>query len=280
MRIPRTYYPRESLVHWVDPRVKLVLLIAYTVALFVVATWRGMAVLVALLVVTLAVSRLPIGALLRNLIPLYALMVFALVCNALSFVPDAATAYGFGGVSAGVFEDAAPIALVGGLWFMPAGLVRALFFCVRIFAMVLASLVVAYSTQATRLTAAFAWFIRPLERVRVPVDDIALTLTLALRFIPLAFEELQLVKLAQMARGAEFGVGGLVARVSAWGPVMIPWLVSLYRRAIRIATAMDVRAYGLGESRTTLRMLVLQPFDASMLIVGLVCSIAPCLLFG
>ena len=267
-------------MHRVDPRVKLVLLVVYTVALFLVATWRGMGLLVALLVVALVASRLPVGTLLRNLIPLYVLMAFALVCNALSFAPDAATTYGLGGASAGVFEGAAPFALAGGLWLLPAGLVRALFFCVRVFAMVLASLVVAYSTPATRLTAAFAWFIRPLEHIHVPVDDIALTLTLALRFIPLAFEELQLVKLAQMARGAEFGVGGLVTRVRAWSPVMIPWLVSLYRWAIRIATAMDVRAYGLGECRTALSALVARPIDAGVLILGLVFVIAPCLLFG
>ena len=268
MRVPQTYYPRESLVHRVDPRVKLALLVLYTVALFLVTTWRGMGILVLVLAVMLAASRLPAGMLARNLIPLYVLMAFALVCNGLSFAPEAAAAYGLGGTSAGVFEGAAPIALFAGLWFTPAGLVRALFYCVRVLAMVLASLLVAYSTPATRLTEGFAWFIRPFEKLHVPVSDIALTLTLALRFIPLAFEELQLVKLAQMARGAAFGVGGLWKRVSAWGPVMIPWLVSLYRRATHIATAMDVRAYGLGETRTSLQHLALRSADIGIFAAG------------
>ena len=269
MRVPQTYYWRGSPVHRVDPRVKLALLVLYTVALFVVSTWVGMGVLVLALAVVLVASRLPGGMLARNLIPLYVLMLFALVCNALSFSPDATAAYGLGGTSAGMFEGAAPIALVGGLWFTPVGLVKALFYCVRILAMVLASLAVAYSTQATRLTEGFAWFIRPLERVRVPVDDIAVTFTLALRFIPLAFEELQLVKLAQMARGAEFGIGGLWKRVNAWTPVMIPWLVGLYRRATRIATAMDVRAYGLGDSHTSLQSLALRRIDMGILLAGI-----------
>ena len=268
MRVPQTYYWRDSPVHRVDPRVKLGLLVLYTVALFVVSTWRGVGVLVLALAVVLVLSRLPGGMLARNLIPLYALMLFALVCNGLSFSPDVATTYGLGGTSAGVFENAAPVALFAGLWFTPAGLVRALFYCVRILAMVLASLVVAYSTPATGLTEGFAWFIRPLEHLRVPVDDIAVTFTLALRFIPLAFEELQLVKLAQMARGAVFGVGGLWKRVSAWGPVMIPWLVSLYRRATHIATAMDVRAYGLGETRTSLQHLALRSADIGIFAAG------------
>jgi energy-coupling factor transport system permease protein len=233
--------------------------------------------LVLALAVVLVMSRLPGGMLARNLIPLYVLMLFALVCNGLSFSPEAAVTYGLGGTSAGVFEDAAPVALFAGLWFTPAGLVRALFYCVRILAMVLASLVVAYSTPATRLTEGFAWFIRPLERVRVPVDDIAVTFTLALRFIPLAFEELQQVKLAQMARGADLGVGGLWERVSAWAPVLIPWLVSLYRRATRIATAMDVRAYGLGELHTSLQALALRRADVGILLAGVIIMCLPLL---
>lgn len=281
MRVPQTYYPRESVVHRADPRVKLVLLIALTVALFVVATWRGLAVLAVVLAATLIASRLPIGQMARVLIPLYVLMAFAVAVNSLSLNPDAlATAYGVGGVSAGIFANAAPIPLVAGWYFLPEGMSRSLFYCVRILCMVLASLLVAYSTPATRLTEGFAWFMRPLARVHVPVNDIALTFTLALRFIPLAFEELQQVKLAQMARGAAFGVGGLWRRVNAWVPVMIPWLVSLYRRANRLATAMDVRAYGLGESHTTLTRLAVRPADACALVLGLAICIAPCLLFG
>lgn len=279
MRVPQTYYPRESPVHEIDPRVKLVLLIALTVAAFVVATWRGLGVLVAAVAVVLVASKLPAGVMLRSLIPLYVLMAFAVVVNSFTLDPDVlATAYGVGGVSAGVFEGAAPIALAAGWYFVPAGMVRSLFYCVRILIMVLASLVVAYSTPATRLTEGFAWFIRPLECVRVPVNDIALTFTLALRFIPLAFEELQEVKLAQMARGATFGVGGLYRRVSAWAPVLVPWLAGLYRRATRIATAMDVRAYGLGEVHTTLARLAIRPADGVCLLVGALCIAVACLI--
>ncbi|MBE6471608.1 MAG: energy-coupling factor transporter transmembrane protein EcfT [Coriobacteriaceae bacterium] len=281
MRIPQTYYPRESPVHELDPRVKLVLLIALTIALFVVTTWRGLGVLVAAVVLALAASRLPLGVIARSLIPFYVLMAFAVVVNSFTLNPDVlATAYGVGGVSAGVFEGAAPVALVAGWHFMPASLVRSLFYCVRILCMVVASLLVAYSTPATRLTEGLAWFMRPLERLRVPVNDIALTFTLALRFIPLAFEELQETKLAQMARGASFGVGGLWRRVNAWVPVMVPWLVSLYRRASRIATAMDVRAYGMGETHTTLALLKMRPADAVMLAFGLAVCVVPCVLFA
>ena len=281
MRIPQTYYPRESMVHRVDPRVKLVLLVVLTVAAFVVATWWGLGVLAVAVAVVLVLSKLPLGVIARSLIPLYVLMAFAVVVNSFTLDPvGLSTAYGVGGVSAGVFEGAAPIALVAGWYFTPAGMVRSLFYCVRILCMVVGSLVVAYSTPATRLTEGLAWFMRPLEHLRVPVNDIALTFTLALRFIPLAFEELQEVKLAQMARGASFGVGGLWRRVNAWVPVMVPWLVSLYRRASRIATAMDVRAYGMGETRTTLALLKMRPADAVTLAFGLAVCVVPCVLFA
>ena len=184
MRIPQTYYPRESMVHRVDPRVKLVLLVVLTVAAFVVATWWGLGVLAVAVAVVLVLSKLPLGVIARSLIPLYVLMAFAVVVNSFTLDPAGlSTAYGVGGVSAGVFEGAAPIALVAGWYFTPAGMVRSLFYCVRILCMVVGSLVVAYSTPATRLTEGLAWFMRPLERLRVPVNDIALTFTLALRFI-------------------------------------------------------------------------------------------------
>lgn len=280
MRIPATYYPRESPVHRVDARVKLLLLVAYTVCLFLAATWRAMAVLVLLLAIALYLSHLPAGALARTLIPLYVLMLFAVLFNAFTFNPEGATAYSLGASSAGVFSQAAPVAVGAGLWFLPAGLVRSLFYCVRVAAMVLASLLVAYSTPATQITSAFAWYMRPLRKLRVPVDDIAFTLTLALRFIPMAFEELQQLKVAQSARCANFDTGGVVQRFRAWGPVLVPWLVALYRRAERIATAMDVRAYGLSpaDKRTTLNPLCMRKADWALLASCLAASVLPCLL--
>lgn len=280
MRVPQTYYPRESPVHRADARVKLVLLIVATIVLFVSSTWRGMGVLAIAVFAVIAASRLPVGVLFRSLIPFYFLMAFAVAVNSLGLSPSTSGAYGAGGVSAGVFAGAAPIALAGGWYFLPEGMARSLFYCTRILLMVLASLVVAYSTPPTRLSAGFGWFIRPLQRFGVPVDDIALVFTLALRFIPLAFERLQQVRLAQMARGARFQVGSLVQRVGAWGPVVIPWLVSLYRAAGRMAVAMDARAYGLGGTRTMLNRLTLRPADVFLLLLGFAVCIAPCLVFG
>jgi energy-coupling factor transport system permease protein len=209
-------------------------------------------------------------------------MGFVVLLTSLRFDPSVAAAgYGIAGASAGFATDMPPIALAGGLFFLPADFIRALFYCARVVCLVLASLAVAYSTPAMQLCAAFAWFLSPLRRLRVPVDDIAFAFTLALRFIPLAFEELQQVKRAQMARGAAFQVGGLLQRMRAWQPVLVPWLVDLYRRAARMAVAMDVRAYGLkgaGFRRSMLDPLRLRAVDGILLAVGLLGCIAPCLL--
>ena len=282
MRVPATYYPRESPVHRIDARVKLALLVVYTVCLFIAVTWRAMGVLVLILAVALVLSRLPMGMLARMLVPVYVLMIVAVVCNTFTPNPEAAAAYGLAGASAGVFEGAAPLAIAWGWYLLPSGLAKALFYCVRVIAMVLASLLVAYSTPATQLTSAFAWMLRPLARLRVPVDDIAVTFTLVLRFIPLAFEELHHLRVAQAARGAMFDAGGLARRVKAWVPVIVPWLVSLYRRAGRIATAMDVRAYGLAPegSRSALNSLRMRVADWVILPLCLVAFIVPCLVFA
>jgi energy-coupling factor transport system permease protein len=262
-----------------DPRVKFALLLGYTAALFAVPGRHGMALLAAVGVLVLAASRLPAGVIAASLVPFYALALFAVLVNSLAFDPDAlAGAYGIAAPQQSLLADAAPIPLVGSLYFLPAGLERSLFFCVRIFCMVVASLVLAYSTPATTLTAAIAWFLGPLRRLRVPVDDIASTFTLVLRFIPLAFEELQRLRTAQMARGASFGVGGLWRRMNAWAPVLVPWFVALYRQAMRMAVAMDVRCYGLGGARTSLTKLAFRAPDAFALLVGAACCVAAIML--
>lgn len=269
-------------MHRADARVKLALLVLYTVCLFLVGTWGALGLLAALLALVLAASRLPAGMLARLMIPVYVLMAFAVTFNSLTLDPEAAVAYGLGNASPGVFGQMVPVALGAGWYVLPAGFGRSLFFCVRVLAMVLASLVVAYSTPATRLTDAFAWALRPLACLRVPVDDVAFTFTLALRFIPLAFEELQQLKLVQTARHAAFDAGGLWTRMKAWGPVLVPWMVTLYRRAGRVATAMDVRAYGLAgrNARTSLNPPAMRRADWGILACGACIIAAPCVLLA
>ena len=153
--------------------------------------------------------------------PAYVLVAVTVAFNAFSYGPDA------------------------GMAFSAAGLSRGCLIGVRICLLVWASLIVCYATTSTQLVAAFLWFLRPLRAVRVPVDDVAMTLSIALRFIPLIAVEYDQIRDAQWARGAAFDEGGPVRRIRAHVAILLPLIVGLFRRADRLAEAMDARCHGL-----------------------------------
>lgn len=250
-----TYIPRTSPIHACDARVKLVLLLAYSVTLFLVDTWAGLAIAVALFVLAAVLSRIPLRRFFVPIVPVYVLVVFAIVFNGFALnVTQAATLAPppLWGQELEPFAGLEPMALVGSFGLVPAGLARGCFFVVRVVLLVVTSLVVTYTTTATALTDALASFLRPLRRLRVPVDDIAMMFSLALRFIPLMAEEFGRVYDAQLARGAAFGEGGLRERLSSWQTVLIPLFVGLFRRSDALAVAMDARCYGAEQLRSSL----------------------------
>lgn len=218
------------------------------------------------------------------MLPVYVIVAFTVVFNAFSFdVAQAAAAggpSGLGDVSAGFLGAWSPIALFGTFGFVPAGFARGCFFAVRIILLVVGSLVVTYTTTSTELTNALSSFLRPLRRLGVPVDDIAMVFSLALRFIPVTAEELARVHDAQQARGASFDVGGLWQRLRAWQTVLIPLFVGLFRRADSLAVAMDARCYGAPDvERTSLAPRAFSLASGVVLAAGLaVCAVLSILL--
>ena len=207
------YFAGGSVVHRCDARVKIGLLLAYSIGIFFVRTWWGMGAFALAAVVAIAVARLPLRRVFVPLVPIVVMAAFA-VAFAFAGSPDL------------------------------AGLSGGLFVAVRMVALVAASFAVCFTTTSTDLIAAFAWFIGPLRRVRVPVDDIAFTLSLALRFIPVIAEEFQQVRLAQRARGATLEGLSFWRRLAIWGAAFSAVLVGLFRHADALATAMDARCYG------------------------------------
>lgn len=223
MRLPvRTYVAGPSAVHACDARVKVALLPIYSVALFFIDTWWGMALFACGLAAAVAAARLPVGMLCALAAPVGALGLFA-----------------------AVYQVATAESVAVGLSF---GLLVA----IRMLLLAVSSLVVCLTTTSTELTGAFACLFAPLAALSVPVDDIALTLSLAVRFIPLTAEELTRVHDAQLSRGAPFATGGLLACLRTWGTVFIPLFVGLFRRADALATSMEARCYGAA-SRTSLK---------------------------
>lgn len=243
-----TYVPRHTPLHAADPRVKIVLLFAYSITLFCVTTWAGLALCAFAFAVCAGLSRLPFGASLRQLVPLWVILAVTLLVNSFSAnVQAAGVPTGLGGVSPGLFGEMDPVVLVGTFGFVPAGFGRGCYYIARLALLALASVVLTSTTSPTELSRSLEQFLRPLETLRVPVHDVATIVSIALRFIPVTFDEFQVVRAAQASRGAGFSSGGLASRLRAWQTVLIPLFVGLFRRADVLALAMDARCYGAGK---------------------------------
>ena len=274
MQIPiSTYIPGNSPVHTCDARVKLILLAVYVVSLFLVETWWALVMCLLIFLALLCISKVAPRRVFLLSAPLMFIALIALVANAFSFnIEEATTASltGLGAVSTGLFAEAPPIALIGSFGFVPAGFARGCFYALRIILLVTASLLISFTTTSTQLTQAFSSFLRPLRSFKLPVDDIASVLSIALRFIPLVAEELGQIHDAQWSRGAQFSQGGLFARLKAWAVVLLPLFVGMFRRAEALACAMDARCYGIpGTKRSSLNRQALGVSDVFTLVLGL-----------
>ena len=253
------FVPGDSAVHRLDPRAKLGLTLAFTVLLFSSRGWIGLAVGAVIAVSVVAVSRVPWRLAARGLVPILWLLVFTLVANALAWGPG-------------------PLLVRWGpLGASQAGLARGAFFAVRITLLVLGTSVVTLTTSPVALTDALSRLMRPLRFVRVPVDDVAMMFSIALRFIPTTAEEADKIVVAQTARGARFDEGGLVGRAKAWVPVLVPLFVNLFRRADDLAIAMESRCY-TGIGRTRLHVQRMRAADWVALVVGVTAMAAAVIL--
>lgn len=240
----RIYIQGDTPIHRADARMKLVLLLLFSVGVFFVDTWRGLGVYSLVVAAAVAAGRIPLARMGALSIPLAVLLAFIWVCNAFAFDVGSLAESGLGGVSAGFAEGWQPVALAGTFGFVPQGCMFALFYAVRIFLILWASFAVSFTTSAEALTGAFASLMRPLRVIRVPVDDAATMLSLAVRFIPLTAEELALVRNAQTARGAQLESGSVWQRLFAYRTVFIPLVVRLFRRADALSISMVARCYG------------------------------------
>lgn len=215
-----TYLKGNTPIHRCDARVKIALLLAYSIAIFFVGSWWVMLAFAAAAIVAIAVARIPFGTLNRMLVPVYVLAGFSVLFNIL----------------------AAPVV---------DGLVAGLFLAARMVLLTAVSFVVCLTSSSSDLLEAFRWFIGPLRHLRVPVDDIAFTLSLAIRFILLVEQEFESVRMAQKARGAD-SVRSFRKRLGVMGQAFATMFVNLFRQADRMADAMDARCYGSAPVRTRL----------------------------
>ena len=231
------YFPGNSLLHKMDPRAKLILTFAYIVAVFVPRNWAGLSLAVAFLVMSVWLSHLPLKLIFKSLKPILPLIVFTSIIN-IFYVRDG-------------------LVLVD-WWIIHItlqGVVTAVFIAVRILCLIAGSSLLTYTTSPTALTDALERLMKPLKFLHVNVHELAMMMTIALRFIPTLIEETDKIMSAQKARGADMESGGLMQRIKALIPILIPLFVSSFRRAYELAMAMECRCYRGGDGRTRLKVL-------------------------
>ena len=230
------FFPGSSIVHRLDPRCKLLLTIVYIAALFTAESYVSYAVMLIITGVCIALSRIPLKVILRGLKPLWIIIALTAVLNIF-------------------FTPGRELVSFWKITITYEGLVRAVFMVLRITMLIAGTFLLTYTTSPIALTDAMEILFGPLKKLKVPVHEMSMMMSMALRFIPTLIEETDKIMSAQKARGADFETGNLFQRARALLPLLVPLFVSAFRRADELATAMECRCYHGGEGRTKLHVL-------------------------
>ena len=242
------FFPGTSLAHRLDPRTKILLTVVYIVALFCAESFVSYGIMVALLITGVKVSGVAPKALVRGLKPVLFIICFTAVLN-LFYTPGEVLAQ---------------------FWIFKVtreGIFTAFFMALRISMLIMGTFLLTYTTSPIALTDALESLLGPLKKVKVPVHELSMMMSIALRFIPTLIEETNKIMSAQKARGADFESGSLLDRAKALVPILVPLFISAFRRADELAVAMECRCYHGGQGRTKLHVLRYQQRDYLVLAV-------------
>ena len=231
------YFPGDTVAHRLDARTKILLVTLYIIALFCAKNLLSYALLAAVLAACVRISRVGLRALVRGLKPVLFIIIFTGILN-LFFTPGNryVLEWGFLRVS-------------------DTGLRNAVFMVLRIMLLIMGTFLMTYTTSPISLTDGLERLLNWMKKLRVPVHELAMMMSIALRFIPTLIEETDKIMSAQKARGADFESGGLIQKAKAMIPILVPLFISAFRRADELATAMECRCYHGGEGRTKLHVL-------------------------
>lgn len=248
------YYPANSLIHRLDPRIKIVLAVIYIICSFLCKNIFSFALLALSAVLLILMSRIPLRTVFGSLKAIIFILIFTAVLNVFWTRGEGDPIFSWGIIK--VYES---------------GLYNAAFIVIRIIAMIIgSSIFLTYTTTPIQLTDGIEQLLSPLKKIKVPVHEFAMMMTIALRFIPTIVEETEKIMNAQKARGADFTSGSLSKRAKALIPVLIPLFISAFRRAGDLAVAMTCRCYRGGEGRTRLNVLKCHVRDYLFLLTALV----------
>ena len=246
------YYPADSVLHRLDPRTKIVCTLIFLISLFVQNTVSGYLIATVFLAGWIYLSRIPLKFIVKGIKPIIILVIFTGVLNLF-------------------FTDGGKV--LAEFWIFTItekGLRTAVFMAIRLIYLVIGSSLMTFTTTPNALTDGIEALLKPLNRLKVPVHEIAMMMSIALRFIPILLEETDKIMKAQMARGADFENGNLIQRARNMVPLLVPLFISAFRRASDLAMAMEARCYRGGEGRTKMKPLLYEKRDylAYALLIG------------
>ncbi len=244
------YFPGNTIIHRMDPRAKLLLSILYIAALFTAKGPLAYGLLFVVLALWTAVSKVSPRAILRGMKPVVFILLFTGLLNIFYTPGEVLWQFGFLTVTK------------EGLW-------TAFFMVIRILMLISSTFLLTYTTSPIMLTDGLEHLLGPLKKLHVPVHELSMMMSIAIRFIPTLIEETDKIMSAQKARGADFESGGFLQRAKSMIPLLVPLFISAFRRADELAIAMECRCYQGGEGRTRLRQLQYRPFDLLALFLGL-----------
>ena len=244
------YFPGNTVAHKLAPRTKILLVVLYIVALFCAKSLLTYGLMALCLAVCVRISRVGVKQLVRGLKPVLVIIIFTGILN-LFFTPG----------DRYIFEW-------GFLHVSDTGLRSAVFMVLRIMLLIMGTFLMTYTTSPISLTDGLERLLNGLKKLHVPVHELAMMMSIALRFIPTLIEETDKIMSAQKARGADFESGNLIQKAKALIPILVPLFISAFRRADELATAMECRCYHGGEGRTKLHVLKYQRRDYIALTAG------------
>jgi len=231
------FYKADSVLHRMDPRFKIVIAVVYMLVIFLAREPAGLGLVIAFLMLSVGLSEIPVGTLTKSLRPVMFFVLFTFVVN-LAFIR-----------SGDILAQLGPLSVTQG------GLSTASFMTARLLALFVSTALLGFTTSPVDLADGMEGLLSPLERVGVPAHELAMMMSIALRFVPILVTEKDTIMKAQMARGADFETGNLINRTKAIVPVLTPLFLSAFRHAEELAMAMESRCYHGKHGRTRMKTL-------------------------
>ena len=243
------FFPGDTVIHKLDPRTKILLVTVYIVALFLASNWASYTFMFVILASCVAVSKIKPKIILRGLKPIVVIIILTAILN--------------------MFYTGGNVLVE--FWIFKitdAGIRSAIFMVLRIVMLIIGTLLLTYTTSPIALTDGIERLLSPLKAIRLPIHELAMMMSIALRFIPTLIEETDKIMSAQKARGADFETGNLIEKAKALLPLLVPLFISAFRRADELAVAMESRCYHGDKGRTRMKQLIMHGRDWTALALG------------